>query len=220
MLRIAIYFKRVRLLVRMIGIMRQTYSNIVCRTVLKLKPGYDKIHLPSLIRNIPGVVTNPNKMLPSRDHDGGYSIPSCMIKTSNPSMSCEIYQSGKITHCGGRSMERKISYVTRMVKALSFAIDEVVPDHDVEITIVNTMFNVQFGFCIDLKRLSEEISYAQHYPEVFTGCKISLGDGVGGCVSAVVFSTGNANIGGTKTLEEKFKYTRMVKDLVKNYKIQ
>lgn len=160
------------------------YNNIVCTVRM---PVHERINLRRVARKTLNVISNMgNKHAVS-------------FRFTNPTMTCSLYDTGSLIHCGGNNMVNKIERVRELidrfqsnipeVKSKAFIddlvdyssdyedenINKIVDVKNIPITVVNTMATIKMPYKINLMRLNQFYPMmTSYFKENFTGCTVTL----------------------------------------------
>lgn len=206
------------------------YNNIVCCASMAVS---ERINLKRVARKTLNVI---------------YNIESKHVisfRFTNPTMTCSLYNTGSINHCGGNNMIEKVGRVRRLIERLQDKIPEINStdmdgyDSDYEnderrdnltqsglckIRIVNTMASEKTGFALDLDLLNSSYPMiTSYFKQNFTGCTFTLFSEVLPNqkirkVTATIFTTGSVNLCGCISAHEYRRYSNIINSILLNYK--
>ena len=160
------------------------YNNIVCTAHI---PIHERIDLKRVARKTLNVFSKMgNKHAVS-------------FRFTNPTMTCALYDTGSLIHCGGNNIVNKIERVRKLIDRFQSTIPEVKSkdfieelvdyssDYDDEnintvvdvknipIIIVNIMATIKMPYKINLMRLNQMYPMmTSYFKENFTGCTVTL----------------------------------------------
>lgn len=185
------------------------FSNIVCTSRFRLKPGVRTIPLEKLAR-----ITLNSKFsstgIPAVQYRFGKSTATTM----------SLYHTGSIIHCGGHYICEKMRSVRHALDYFAEKIDVVDETYKPVIKIINTVTPVKMPFRVDLdKLLANNPLTAVYIREVFPGCALTLSEEEGRSnVKAVVFNPGSVNLLGCESAAEAIKYRLYLRQFLADYK--
>ena len=205
------------------------YNNIVCTTCM---PIHKRINLRRIARKTLNVISNMGNK------------HAISFRFAKPTMTCSLYDTGSIIHCGGNSMIDKVGTVRKLidrfqkhipeVKKSCGEIDDDASDYGgckkypicgengkIPIKVVNTMATMKVPFKINLMMLNNAYPMcASYFPENFTGCTMTLyyDEMSDRKITATIFTTGSINLCGCISAYEYRQYSNKIISIVQCFK--
>jgi TATA-box binding protein (TBP) (component of TFIID and TFIIIB) len=181
------------------------FSNIVCTTKIPLE--VEKINLKRLARKTLNVSFNMGKG------------PSILYRYSHPTMTCSLYDSGSIIHCGGKYMSIKRKRISQMFDKIKQTVPELKKnDITPNVNIVNTLTTIKIPYKIDVLSIINDYStITSYFKENFTGCTLSLYKQERS-IKATIFPTGSINLTGCVSAKEREHYAKQLRKFISNYR--
>lgn len=188
------------------------YSNIVCTARIPLKSHAEqpwikpRIDLNKIAKKSLNVI-----------YDMG-SGPAISFRFANPTMTCSLYNTGSIIHCGGNNMIQKKGTVRRLIQYFQTMVPEMVKDVIVPIRVVNTMSTIKVPYSVDVMTMAEDNpNESSYFKENFTGCTLKLFND-NRKITATVFTTGSINLAGCISCYEYHKYVNELNKFLFKYR--